>query len=144
MIFIPMKLPAHWEWIMLRTKVRPTAAAKGVVAIDKNGDVAAAVLFDDWTQTSGAIHIAIENPMVIRRGFLDACTYYFYRVCGKLQMIGTIPADNARSIQFAKRLGFEEQCRIPDGWDHKIDLVILTMREAQYRNAQTDLYSNAA
>ena len=111
-------------------KTRLCADTRGVVAVDDEGRVLAASLMDTWSFNSCHMHLFIENPFVIRHGFLqELFGFVFGDESGREVAIGIIAEDNKKSLKMAKHLGFKEVSRIPDGYKKGVDYVLTHLRK---------------
>ncbi len=130
--FVPLR-KEHWDWIYQRASPELTRRTRGVVALDQNGIILACAVFDSFTYTSGQVHVAIANPIVIRHGFLEECFGYFFHECDKQILIGLTPANNEKSLKFNRHLGFREVYRVKNGWDYGVDYVVQEMHRDECR-----------
>lgn len=130
--FVPLDKKS-WEWIHERAKPEWTNRTKGVVAIGPDGAILAVAVFDTWTFSSGQVHVAIENRLAIRHGFIEECLHYFFNTCDRKVLICTIPTINEKSLRFTKNLGFRDIFVIKDGYDVGVDYVIREMRKDDCR-----------
>lgn len=128
---------ASWElsWLERRAGCVLTRNARGVKAVDAYGAIRAMVAFDSWTNASAQAHMAAETPIAWRSLLRPAFSYPFIEA-DKRVLIAVIPAGNERSLRLAKRFGFRETHRVPDGWDTGEDLVLLEMRREDCRHIQ--------
>ena len=124
---------AYWDWVAQRAGTVKCMNSRGFIALRDNGDIDAGVAFDNWTKTSCGTHIAIENPFVLRHGFLEEVARYVFDVCDRKIIVGFTPGDNEAALRFNRKIGWVEIARIPDGQDHGVELVIQTMRPDQCR-----------
>jgi len=126
--------PRDWSWITERVTLLQTADTKGVVACDQDtGRVLAAVVFDSWTHTAVRVHPVIENKMVLRHGFLEACADYVFTLCGRKVVLGLLPANRQAAMRFGRRLGFTTHCVVPDGVMDGVGLVVMSLRRENCR-----------
>ena len=71
--FRPMDTRRDWDWMHERAKPLYTSNTKGLVAFDADTDrILAMAVFDNWTETAVQMHMSIEVPIVLRRGFFYA------------------------------------------------------------------------
>lgn len=124
---------AYWQWVADRADVAWDPRSKGLIALRDNGDIDAGVLCDNWTRTSCTTHIAVENPMVVRAGFFQEVGRWLFEVCGMKVLVGITPSNNLEAIRFNRKLGWQEVARVPEGYDHGVDMVIQTMTPEQCR-----------
>lgn len=117
-----------WGWFKQRVPLLRVEDTKGITAIDLDANkTVAMVILDNWTQNGVQCHIAIDDPMVLRHGFLEECMDYVFNVCGKKKAWGLIPADNEKALKLNKHMGFVEVVRLKDGYADGVDSVIMEM-----------------
>jgi len=117
-----------WEWMRKRAKPIRCEDTQGIVAYDTDtGEILACCACDSFTKTSCATHMAIKDPRVLRHGFLQAIAYHLFVVCDRTNVIGLVPAINAKALRFNEHIGFREIARIPNGLDEGVDYVIMQM-----------------
>ena len=126
-LFLPIGLPDQWAWMKERAHVIACEDSTGIVAYDDDGMIVAGVVADQWTTDSCQVHIAIEDPMVLRHGFLEEVANYLFNVCGRKRIFGLVPANNEKALKLDLHMGFEEVVTIPDGFSDGIDYKILRM-----------------
>ena len=127
--------PEHYRWIAARARLN---IGNGFMAYEvvKNGTVPERIVgmvgFDGWTASSVSMHIAIDDPMVLRRLIKPSFGVAFYEF-GKEVVTVTVLSTNTRSLKLVKGLGFREVYRGKDWVDHGVDLVIHEMRRHECR-----------
>lgn len=119
------------SWLEARSGAALTRLATGVEVSDDAGNVRGVVGFDDATHSSIRAHMAVDTPVAWRH-LLPAAFDYAFRQLGKLVLVGTIPAENEKSLRFARRAGLKETYRIRDGWAPGVAMVVLEMRQEQW------------
>jgi RimJ/RimL family protein N-acetyltransferase len=124
--------PSHFEWLWDRTSCPITPGFRAIEAVDAKGRIVGMVGFDGWTDNSCQAHMAVDYPAVWRSLLQPAFAYPFVENNRKL-LVGTIAANNARSLALAKRMGFKETYRIRDAWADGVDLVLVEMRREECR-----------
>jgi hypothetical protein len=127
-----------WGWINNKLLIAQTTQTTGVVAYKDDVPVAACVL-DNWTESSCNIHIIIENPIVLRHGFLEEVFEFVFGFRKKLMVWGFTPSDNHKALKFNKHVGMVEQFRMKDASSQGVDLVVTRMHRDDCRwlqNAQ--------
>ena len=123
---------AHLDWLTERTTYVPTAGCRAIEAIDGAGKIRGMVAYDHWAKNSVQMHVALDAPIVARSLLAPAFGYPFEMV-GLGVVIGIVPAENTKSAEHARRLGFTETHRIKDGWDVGSDLIVFEMRKENCR-----------
>ena len=127
MKFVALTTTEQWTWIDKRCGPIRDEHTTGIVAYDEHGQIAAMFVCDTFSCDSCGVHLAIDNPCVIRRGFLNECLNYIFNTRGRSRAFGTVPADNAKALRFNTRIGFREVARVPDGYATGTDMVIMRM-----------------
>jgi RimJ/RimL family protein N-acetyltransferase len=118
------------EWLFLqeRAKVLACQDSQGIVAFDnETGKILAVCVADSFTVDACQVHFAIDNPLVIRRGFLHEIARHLFHVNNRKRIFGLVPANNTKAMKLDTHIGFREVARIPDGYADGIDYVVLRM-----------------
>jgi hypothetical protein len=126
--------PEGFSWIKERLHLEVTPGFRAVAACSDDGEVLGMVGFDAWTENAVQMHVAIDDPGVMRsRRFVrDSFAYPFLQA--KKGIIYTVTAsDNERSLRFQRGLGFREAWRLQDGWNIGVDLVVMVMKRDECR-----------
>lgn len=119
-------------WIETRTGCVLTRNARAIQALDTSGRIRGVIAYDCWTESGVQAHMAVDSPVVWRSLLRPAFTYPFLEV-GRSLLIGIIAADNPRSLNMVRRLGFRETYRVVDGWSVGVDLIVHEMRRHECR-----------
>ena len=85
--FKPMDKQFEWEWIFERARPMWMRDSQGIVAINDKAEIQAICVFDSFTPDACNTHFAIDNPMVIRRGFFHAVADHIFNTCGKKRFL---------------------------------------------------------
>lgn len=112
-----------WQWLSERAMCALCEDTKGITAL-RGDKIVAAAAFDSWTYTAVTAHIAIDDPLVIRAGFIDEIMRYVFDTCGKQMIVGIAHSKNRALLRFIEKLGFKELYRVVDGYDYGIDIVV--------------------
>lgn len=131
--FIAYKHDNHVLALPPEFRVPYSENLKGILAVDTDGNLAGACLFNNWTHNSCQIHIYIESPFILKHGFQQEVFNYVFNTCGVGSVIGVTPADNTRALKFIKNIGLKELCRIPEGHDKGVDSVVTCLTKADCR-----------
>lgn len=135
MIFVPLQ-EQHFRWIHRRTGIIHVSDVKGI-AVELNGKIIGVCACDSWTATSVQIHIAIDNPICLKNNrFQNEVFDYIFNQAGRQIAIGLVPANNEKALRFDRKIGFTESCRIRDGYEMGIDLVIMTLHKSEWSNGR--------
>ncbi len=131
--FVTIDIKRDWGWVSSKLQCHLVEDSGGFLAVDRHGDYCAAIVFDSFTATSACCHILIENPLVIRRGFLQMAAKAIFVHGGRHVIIGLTPANNDKALEFNRRIGWKEVYRVRDGYAFGIDCVIHEMRREECR-----------
>jgi len=136
-------LDHDWAWISQKLRCHMVEDSGGIIARDHNGEYCAAVVFDSFTETSCCCHIVVENPLVIRHGFLQTAAMAVFIHGGRHVVIGITPSDNEKALRFNRKVGWQELYRVRDGYAFGVDLVVQEMRRETCRWLPPQLRHNA-
>jgi len=130
--FKPLTTEEEWKFIKSRAYVKAVEDSQGIVAVD--GDkILAVCVADNFTGDKCDVHFAIDNPMVIRRGFFHEVARHLFITCGRNRIFGKVPADNLKALKLDKHMGFVEMGRIAHAFGEGCDCVVLCMEKASSR-----------
>ncbi len=102
-----MRTQEEWDWMCQRTHLILAKDTTGFVAYRGDRIVAASV-FDNWTANSCRVHLALEDPFMLRHGFLEECFDFLFNYADRGVALVMIPETNDDSVRFAKHVGFRE------------------------------------
>lgn len=131
--FNPMKTVREWEWMAARANPLWTPKSTGIVVKDGNLEIAAMAVMDNWTETSVQVHMAIDRPIVLRRGFLQEIARYVFTIAGRDILLGTVPGDNAKAIRLNKHIGLDIVHSIKGGFKPGVDYHLMELRRENCR-----------
>lgn len=131
MIEVRAAPPEHYQWIAARASLILGPHFRALEALDGQGNILGMVGYDGWTPNSCSMHVAIENPIAVRRLLARAFTTPFR--LGRNVLLASVLSTNEKSLKFAKHLGFRQKARIQDGWSDGVDLLILELRRENCR-----------
>lgn len=135
MKFLPLE-EHHFRWIQRRTGIIHVSDVKGI-AVELAGEIIAVCACDSWTATSCQVHIAVDNPICLKHNRLQNEVFdYIFNQAGRQVAIGLVPANNTKALRFDKKVGFTESCRIKDGYELGVDLVIMTLHKSEWNNGR--------
>jgi len=129
--YAPLK-EAGWRWLEARAKPIRCEDTTGFIALRGN-KIVGAVAFDSWAPNSCLAHIAIEDPFVLRHGFLELAFDFAFHHAGRGIILGMTPANNERALRFNRKIGFQEIYRLKDGYQTGIDYVAQEIRRENCR-----------
>ena len=77
------------------------------IGLEKNGELAAVVVFDSFSEVDANIHIASDgSARWMNKALLLATFNYAFVQLGLRRLTGLVPADNEQALKFDEHLGF--------------------------------------
>lgn len=117
---------ADWDWFNRHLPVLAVEDSRGIVA-KRFGQPVAGCVYDNWTANSVQCHLLIQDPLIIRHGWLE--TIFTAAFGDQRQYIyGLVPGDNAQALRLNVRMGFTVKCELEEGFAPGVDYVIMQMR----------------
>ena len=123
----------EWAWGKQRARPIRCEDSQGLVAYDENGVIQAIAVFDSFTVDACSVHFAIDNPFVIRHGFLHEIARHLFINCGRERIFGLVPSDNQKALKLDQHIGMVPVARIPDAMKRGVDYVVLCMKKEDCR-----------
>lgn len=124
----------HWIWYTSRIPTNWSENMGGIVVIDTDtGTPQAAALYEDWSATSCVMSVIIDNPMVLRHGFLETAFHFVFNTSGRIKAFARIASKNKRSLNFVKKLGFTQVAVLEDGCELGNDWIIFELKKEDCR-----------
>ena len=124
--------PEEWAWFVERTHVIRCEDTQGICAY-RSGKLVAMAVFDSFSVDACSVHMAVDNPMAIRHGFLEAIAYHAYVICGRTRLFGLVPDNNRRAIKLDKHIGFKEVARIPHAVSEDVGYIVMELHKRDCR-----------
>lgn len=124
--------PEHWDWVQQHVGILQAPDAKGIVALDAKSQIAGVIVGERWVPASCIAHIAVPNPMAIRRGLIEEWYRYVFVTAERRAMLGIIRSDMPKSLNLVRHLGWRELYRHTDGYAQGVDLVHFEYMRAQW------------
>jgi len=135
-VFAAMKNSDEWNWMFKRAEPILTVKSKGIVVRDMStdlNDIVAMAVFDNWTETSVQMHMAIDKVMVLRHGFLEEIAKYVYTQAKRDIILACVPSDNTKALRLNKKIGMTAVHTIKEGFKKGVDYVLLELRKEDCR-----------
>ena len=124
--FSPMLAKHEWAWIKNRAHIIGCEDSQGIVAY-RGERIVAACVADSFTVNACNVHMAIDDPFVIRSGFLSEIARHLFINCDRRRIFGLVPSNNEKALKLDKHIGFTEIAVIPDALADGVDYVVLRM-----------------
>jgi RimJ/RimL family protein N-acetyltransferase len=121
----------HYDWIAERANLTIGPQFRAIEALHK-GTIVGMVGYDGWTKNSCCMHVAIDNPIAVRRLVKPAFEKPFVQL-GLGLVLGSVLSTNQKALEFDLNLGFKLRLTIRDGWEKGVDMYILEMRRENCR-----------
>ena len=104
--------------------------ADEAIGLERDGEMIAGVVYEDWNGASFVVHIVVQGLMT--PAYLGAIFHYPFVYCGASKLIAPVAESNEESVRFVRKLGFREEARLhdahPDG-----SVLLYTMSKDQCR-----------
>lgn len=133
----------EWNWLWHRAHPIHCQDTCGIVAY-KGSEIQAVAAFDSWTVDACSVHFAIDNPFVIRAGFLNEIADYLFHTRGRNRLFGLVPSNNAGALKLDAHIGFREVVRIPDAVAEGVDYIVVRMDKEDCRWLSPEFREEAA
>lgn len=89
-------------------------------------------VFQRWYRASAEVHWVIRRPIVLKHGWFEATGQAGFGDDGRM-LYGIIAQSRTSSLNLAKRVGFQETGRIPNGDGPGSDLIIVSATKQEYK-----------
>jgi len=123
--------PRVFRWVSDRIGIGNSEDMRGI-GWERDGEMVAGVLYNNWNDTSVCMHIAAEGRHWCSRKFLFAVFDYPFNEAGKRVILGMVGSRNREAMRFDLHVGFKLHTIIPDAHPDG-ELHILTMRREDCR-----------
>tara|TARA_R110000868_G_scaffold2671_8_gene18883 strand:+ start:355 stop:789 length:435 start_codon:yes stop_codon:yes gene_type:complete len=118
------------HWVAARNHQMYFEANSQAIGLEKNHNIVAGVIYEDWNRQSIVCHIAIMGG--ITATFLAKIFDYPFRQLEVNKIIAPVASGNEESIRLVTHMGFKEEAKIKDA--HPLgDIVIYTMTKKECR-----------
>ena len=113
----PLDPHIDWNLVQHRIGLKWIEDTKGIVAMDmKTNKRVAIAVFNNWTYSAVQIHLWIDNPMVLRHGFLQEIYNYTFNTGARDSLVGMVPEFNEEALKLNAHIGLKEVGRIPNAY----------------------------
>ena len=118
------------HWVAARVAGKYFAEGSQAIGLERDGQIIAGVIYENWNKASIVCHIAIEGRMT--KGYLKAIFSYPFEFCKVKKIIVPVNSTHAKSLKLVTKMGFVEEARVkdaaPDG-----DIIFLTLAREKCR-----------
>jgi RimJ/RimL family protein N-acetyltransferase len=102
-------------WVEQRLEA--TMHADEAIGLERDGEIVAGVVYENWNGASFVCHIAVEG--LLTPAYLAAIFHYPFVHCAARKILVPVAESNEKSLRFVGKLGFRLEHRIldahPDG-----------------------------
>ena len=133
--------PEHYPWIASRANLVIGSEFRAIEAIDGLGRIHGMVGYDGWCPGSVAMHVAMDNPVVLRSLLRPGFGLPFLEL-GIPLVKGTVLSNNPRALDLDLHLGFKQVATLKDWWAPGVDIVLLEMRKERLTIGSCSLSSS--
>lgn len=125
-MFKPLTVGLEWEWFVEKTHVIRCEDTQGIVAYDGRG-IAGVFVCDSFSVDACCTHLALENPLCIRRGFFSEIARHLFVTLQRKRVFGQVPDNNTKALRLNKKIGYVEVARVPNAVQEGIGYIIMDM-----------------
>ena len=120
------------RWVAERTGGQYFDGSGQGIGWVSDGELAAGVLFDNFTGRSVQMHVAAARKNWLSREFLRFCFWYPFEQLKVNKVVGLVDSSNGAALRFDLHLGFQQEAVIKDA-GRTGDIIVLTMTRDQCR-----------
>lgn len=132
--FKGLETQTEWQWVHSRCSPKYMEDTRGIVAYDaEDMDIKAVCVFDSWTENSVQMHMAIDNPFVLRHGLLEEVAEYVYNQSGRDIILAVVPDTNKKALKLDTHIGMTLVHTVKDGYKRGVDYHLLELRRENCR-----------
>ena len=100
------------------------------------GEPISGVVFNNFTDSSATVHLAVSKPKKILSELFDHAFLYAFETCKLRGLTGLVEAQNAKSLKIIKHLGFVEEGVMREAGTDGQDIIILVLWPDKYRKGK--------
>jgi len=118
------------HWVASRVGGKYFEEGSQAIGLEREGEIIAGVIYENFNGVSIVCHIAIEGRMTKR--YLKAIFAYPFEFCQVKKIIVPVSSTHVKSLKLVTKMGFVEEARVkdaaPDG-----DIIFLTLARENCR-----------
>lgn len=91
--------------------------------------------YDGWTPNACSMHVAIEDPIAVRRLIKPAFGIVFDEKPKGLGLgvaLASVLSTNTQSLRFTKHLGFKRVAMLRDAWRPGVHMIFFELRRDEW------------
>ena len=119
-------------WVAAKMGRTVAFAGHYAMGLERNGDMVAGIVMDNFNGRNAFPHIAIERPGKDLILLLRAFCHYAFHLCGLKRLTAFVDASNDKVLAFDRHIGFVDEFVMPDGAPDG-ELIVLVMRRETCR-----------
>ena len=100
------------------------------------GKLTAGVVFNNVTDSSATVHLAVSKPTKLLSELLDHAFLYAFKTCNLRRLTGLVEAQNGKSLKIIKHLGFIEEGVMREAGTDGQDIIVLVLWPESYRKGK--------
>ena len=118
------------DWVAKQYDGKYFAENSSAIGLERDGEIIAGVIYENWNHQSIFCHIAIKGRMT--KKYLKAIFDYPFNVCKVKKIIVPVVSNNAKSLKLVANMGFIEEARLKDA-SIDGDIIFLTLAQEKCR-----------
>jgi len=118
------------NWVAARVQGKYFAEGSQAIGLERDGQIIAGVIYENFNGASIVCHIAIEGRMT--KGYLKAIFAYPFEFCKVKKIIVAVVSNHAKSLKLVTNMGFSEEARLKDA-SRDGDIIFLTLAKKDCR-----------
>lgn len=115
-------------WVAKRLRCGYFAERSNAIGLERDGELVAGVIYEDWNHRSIICHLAVEGRLT--PAYLAAICDYAFNVCQVEKVIAPVLSANEDGVRFVGKFGFVEEARLKDAHPEGDIVLFILTREA--------------
>ena len=124
------------DWVAERVGQLSSWGGFYAMGAERNGELVSGVVFNNFTDSSATVHLAVSKPSKILSELLDHAFMYAFRTCSLRRLTGLVEVQNEKSLKIIKHLGFVEESVMRQAGTGGQDIVVLVLWPEKYRKGK--------
>lgn len=115
------------DWVAERVGQRSSWGGYYAMGAELKGELTAGLVFNDFTDSNAAVHMAVSIPTKAMRELLDHGFLYAFKTCGLRRLTAPIEASNTKSLKLVKHIGFVPEAVMAQAGTQGQDIHLLVL-----------------
>ena len=124
------------DWVANHVGLLSSWGGFYAMGAEHKGELTAGVVFNNFTNSSATVHLAVSKPKKILSELLDHAFLYAFETCSLRRLTGLVEANNAKSLKIIKHLGFVEEGVMREAGTDGQDIIVLVLWPDKYRKGK--------